>query len=51
MPLTDLYFKVVVDHDRDERIERIVAEIERQIRRMCLVRVVECSHAVPRAED
>lgn len=51
MPLTDLYFKVVVDHDRDERIERIVAEIERQIRKMYLVRMVEYSHAVRRSDD
>ena len=51
MARTDLYFKVVVDHDSDEKVERLVAEIERQIRKSYVVRSVEFSNAVKRSED
>lgn len=50
MARTDLYFKVEVEHGGDERLERIVAEIERQIRKVYIVRSVEFSHAVSRQE-
>lgn len=46
-----MYFKVVVDHDSDEAVERLVAEIERQIRKSYIVRAVEFSNAVPRSAD
>ncbi|MCP5112727.1 MAG: hypothetical protein GY953_18025 [bacterium] len=50
MPRTDLYFKVEVEHEPDERMERVVAEIERRIRKIYVVRSVEFSHAVSRSE-
>lgn len=49
MARTDLYFKVDVEHDPDEAIERIVAEIERQIRKIYVVRSVEFSNSVNRS--
>ena len=51
MARTDLYFKVEVEHDAEERIERVVGEIERQIQRVYVVRSVEFSHAVARPEE
>ena len=49
MAKTDLYFKVEVEHDSDERIEQVVAEIERQIRKVYVVQAVEFSNAVARS--
>lgn len=46
MARTDLYFKVELEHAADEPLERIVAEIDRQIRKVHGVRGVEFSHAV-----
>jgi len=40
-----------VEHDEDESIERIVAEIERRIRKIYVVRSVEFSHAVSKSES
>ncbi len=51
MPRTDLYFKVEVDHDSNEKLDRLVAEIERQIRKVYVVRAVEFSNAVTRSEE
>ena len=48
MALTDLYFKVEVEHDDEDPVERLVAEIERQIRKSYVVRSVEFSNAVTR---
>jgi len=43
---TDLYFKVVVEHAAEETIERLVADLDRQIRKVHGVRAVEFSNAV-----
>lgn len=51
MARTDLYFKVEIEHDGDERVDRVVAEIERQVRKVYVVRSVEFSNAVKRTED
>jgi hypothetical protein len=51
MARTDLYFKVEVDHDANEKMDRLVAEIERQIRKVYVVRTVEFSNAVTRSEE
>jgi hypothetical protein len=51
MARTDLYFKVQLEHADEEPIERLVAEIERQIRKVHGVRGVEFSHAVSRPAD
>lgn len=51
MARTDLYFKVQVDHDPAEKLEGLVAEIERQIRKLYVVRSVEFSNAVARPEQ
>ena len=40
-----------VEHDPEEPIEQIVGEIERQIRKIYVVRGVEYSHAVSRSEE
>ncbi len=50
MARTNLYFKVEVEHDQRERIERLVAEIERHLRKLYIVRSVEFSNAVPSIE-
>lgn len=46
MPRTDLYFKVTVDHEPDESLERIGNEIVRQIERIYVVRCAELSNFV-----
>lgn len=46
MPRTDLYFKVELEHSADEPLERLVADIDRQIRKVHGVRHVELSNAV-----
>ncbi len=51
MAQMDLYFKVEIDQDPEEKLERLVTEIERQLRRVYGVRAVEFSHAVSRSED
>ena len=51
MARTDLYFKVEVEHDAEERLERMVSEIERQLRKLYVVRSVEFSNAVRRDEQ
>ena len=44
MSVTNLYFKVELEHDADERPERIAAEIRRQLLRFYGVREVEVSN-------
>lgn len=46
MARTDLYFKVELEHSPEEPLERLVAEIDRQIRKVHGVRGVEFSNAV-----
>ena len=50
MARTDLYFKVELDHNEEERLERVVAEIDRRIRKVYGVRSVEFTNAVSRSE-
>ena len=50
MARTDLYFKVEVEHDSDEKLDRMVSEIERQLRKLYVVRAVEFSNSVRREE-
>ena len=50
MARTDLYFKVELDHNEEERLERVVAEIDRWIRKVYGVRSVEFTNAVSRSE-
>jgi len=43
---TDLYFKVEIDHDEDEPLERVIQDIQRQIEKVYGVKNVEFSHAI-----
>jgi hypothetical protein len=49
MPRTDMYFKVTVEHDAGESMEKIGTEIVRQIERIYVVRRAELSHFVAQA--
>jgi hypothetical protein len=46
MPRTDMYFKVVVDHDADEKPDKVGAEIVRQIEKIYVVRRAEMTNFV-----
>jgi hypothetical protein len=48
MERVDLYIKVEVEIEDDEKPERVAAEICRQLEKMYLVRSAELSNAVPR---
>jgi hypothetical protein len=50
MGRTNLFFKVEVEHDDEERPEKIGEEIERYLRRLYIVRSVELSSAVTSEE-
>lgn len=49
MARTDLYLKVVLDHDEEEKPERVAAEICRQIEKVYGVRTAELSNYVTRS--
>jgi hypothetical protein len=51
MAWTDLYFKVELEHEEEERLERVIGEICRQVRKVYGVRSVEYSHSVSRTEE
>jgi hypothetical protein len=51
MTRTLLYFKVEYDQGEDERLERVVADVERQIRKVHGVRAVELTNAVTPADE
>jgi hypothetical protein len=51
MARTDLYFKVVLDHDDEETPERVAAEICRQIEGVYGVRAAELSNYVTRSRE
>lgn len=51
MPRSDLYIKVVVDHDREEKPDRLAAEICRQIEKVYGVRNAELTNYVTRGTD
>ncbi|HEX4769682.1 MAG TPA: hypothetical protein VH351_02555 [Bryobacteraceae bacterium] len=48
MKRVDLYIKVEVALEEDEKIERVAAEICRQIEKIYIVRKAELSNAVTR---
>ena len=51
MARTDLYFKVEVEHDDDESLDRIVSELDRHLRKVFVVRSVEFSNSVSKTAD
>ncbi|MEJ7605319.1 MAG: hypothetical protein WKF37_03410 [Bryobacteraceae bacterium] len=51
MPRTDLYLKVVADHDSQESPEKIASEICRQIEKVYGVRRAELSNYVTRKPE
>ncbi len=51
MTRTDLFIKVELWHEDDERLDRVVAEICRQVGKVYCVRSVEMSSAVSRESD
>jgi hypothetical protein len=48
MARTDLYIKVTIDHDDDERVERLGAEVCRQVEKVYGVRNAELQNYVTR---
>ena len=50
MVRTHLFFKVEVEHDEDENPEKIGYEIERQLRKLYVVRSVELSSVLTKPE-
>lgn len=51
MARSDLYIKVVIDHDREEKPERLAAEICRQIEKVYGVRDAELTNYVTRGTE
>lgn len=51
MPRTDLFLKVVADHDEEDTPEKLAAEICRQIEKIYGVRSAELSNFVTRARQ
>ena len=48
MQRVDIYIKVVVDLDEDEKAEKVAAEICRQVEKIYVVRSAELSNVVTR---
>jgi hypothetical protein len=51
MPRTDLYLKVVIDHETDDKPERLASEVCRRVSEVYGVRSAELQSHVTRAED
>ncbi len=51
MPRTDLYLKVVIDHDADDPPEKMASEICRQVEKTYGVRAAELSNFITRAGE
>ena len=51
MPRTDLYIKVVIDHDHEDQPERLAAEVCRQIEKVYGVRTAELTNYLTRGSD
>ena len=51
MPRTDLYIKVVVDHEPEDEPVRLAAEICRQIEKVYGVRTAELTNYLTRGSD
>jgi hypothetical protein len=50
MPRTDIYLKIVVEHERDEKPEKLAEEICRRIEKLYGVRYAEVSNVTRREE-
>jgi hypothetical protein len=51
MPRTDLYLKVVIDHEAEDEPQRLGAEICRQIEKVYGVRTAELTNYLTRGSD
>jgi hypothetical protein len=51
MPRTDIYLKVVADHESEDKPEKLAAEICRQIEKVYGVRSAELSSFVTRPRE
>lgn len=51
MARTDLHIKVVIEHEENEKPERIAAEVIRAVERLYPVRGASLSSAVPHADE
>ena len=51
MPRTDLYIKVVVDHDEEDRPDKLAAEVCRQIEKVYGVRKAELTNYLTRGSE
>ena len=51
MPRTDLFLKVVIEHDEMDTPERLARELCRQIEKVYGVRSAELSNFITRAAD
>jgi len=50
MPRSDIYLKIVLEHERDETPERLAEEICRKIEKLYGVRYAEVSNVTRREE-
>lgn len=50
MPRSDLYLKIVLEHERDEKPEKLAEEICRKIEKLYGVRYAEVSNVTRREE-
>jgi hypothetical protein len=48
MPRTDLYIKVVIDHEEEDNPQKLAAEVCRQIEKVYGVRVAELTNFLTR---
>jgi hypothetical protein len=51
MPRTDLYLKVVIDHEPEDTPQRLASEVCRRIEEVYGVRTAELQNHVTRPED
>jgi hypothetical protein len=51
MPRTDVHIKVVLDHDRDENVEKLAAEICRLIEKAYAVQSASVSSSVTHPDE
>lgn len=51
MPRTDIFLKVVVDHDKEDSPEKLAREICRNVEKVYGVRSAEMTNYVTRRED
>lgn len=51
MPRTDLFIKVVIDHDRNEKPEKLAAEVCRQAEKVYGVRKAELTNFITQPSE